>query len=182
MSISRSWFAWSLAIFMCTFWQLPACAQSPSSAPTPARSTVMRLVTVPGMTARLRANGVDYQVGDPILLEVTLENHGSSFGYLQFVSPEADFRLQVTGPNGQTVAPDPNVLPPGPFELKRLEHTVPVEVPPGRVVTSGYNGRTWTDLRTWHYDLRTPGRYEITAIRAGTSPPVRSNTVVVTIR
>ena len=161
--------------------QVPVSASTPSAVPKLPRHTVAQNIYVPGMIATLRTDGRDYKVGQPVLLQLAVENHGRTSGYLYAPAPEFDFRLEITGPDGQVVQPDPRVDVPNP-KLRQVVRTMPGELRPGAVAIESYDGRTWTDIRAWHYDLRETGNYRITAFRKLVSPEIPSNTVVVTMR
>ena len=163
----------------------PAYAQSQCPTPTSSQYTAaqqaaLRGVSVPGVTATLQTDHRDYHVGDPILLQLATENHGCQLAIFPFIAPEADFGVEVIGPDGLTLRPDPLVKAPR-FELISFSHEFGTLLP-GAVAVSSYWSRTWTDLRTWHYDLREPGSYWISAVRGMSKPEIRTNTVIVTIR
>ena len=160
--------------------QASVYAQTPCPTPTLAQHSPMGPVSVPGLAATLRTDRREYHVGDPILLQLTTENHGCETAYLLSAGPDGDFSVQIIGPDGQAMRADPSVRVPN-EGLKRLGNTLGV-FPPRSVSIESYDGRTWTDLRAWHFELREAGSYWITAVRRLSTPEIRTNTMIITIQ
>jgi hypothetical protein len=152
------------------------------SAATGAHAQEIARQGAPGMHVRIETDRETYRVGEPISVQLTLQNRSAH--KIEYVggSPAGFADLVIHDASGRKVEPS---LPPawqiasGPFRT----------LMPQEEFRIGARGKgAWIDLKVWGYELRSPGKYTITRIPMVGGPntepnskTVRSNEVTVTI-
>jgi hypothetical protein len=169
-----------------------ALLQSAQALATPAPGLPVRAGVI---IARIETNKSVYQLGEPILLRLTLINTTGQPIFSGVGAPYWMSDLKVSNAGGKPVFP-------GGGRGRNIGamggRIYSIALMPGKPVLVGYNDPDsdgtrveWADIREWGYDLREPGNYTIRAVAAitaiGTSGPefktsgAASNTVHFTI-